>query len=271
MNEIEFDTNKGDAAMNPRQTVVPTSGSRWWTLAVCALALAGLASLPAREALAQAAAKAAAPTAKAAAPAAKAEVPADRQVSDLITRYRFIERYTVGGAAPAPGAESIGQYRVAAKDVLRVVSEKAQGAPDRKEKTVQVIYTEKPAAVSSTGVVTATVRKYESFKTTPPDDAKPSTAKPLEGLTVWFQTRATGSTQLLSLTNNRSLSDTEYVMSTQRMIFLPELATLLPSRPTRLGDHWPLPKTAAHTLLGERMVSGDPLIATLDQRDQAAG
>src|SRR4051812_46287530 len=68
-------------------------------------------------------------------------------VAGLSTKFRFTERYERGGDRTRPDA--LDQYRVASRDVLRAVTEKAQGAPERQERTRQSIYAERPVQVSS--------------------------------------------------------------------------------------------------------------------------
>jgi hypothetical protein len=202
--------------------------------------------------------------ARAQAPApAKAAEP-DR-VTDLTARYQFVERYATGrGSEPQGGA--IGQYRVATREVIKVEAEKPQGAPDRKESTVQLIYAERPAAVSPSGAVAATVRRYDTFRFSSQADAKPSAPKPLEGLTVWVQPRPAGGMQLISLTPKRLMTEREYSVSTKNGMFLPDLATALPDSAKRIGDRWRISGSAAQALLGDRPLhTVEPLVGTLTE------
>lgn len=197
-------------------------------------------------------------------PAAKeAQPPADlpRQVGDLTTRYRFIERY-----APDParaGARDLLQYRVASKDVLKRMTEKPQGSPDRAESTVQVIYTERPAQVSPTGQVADVVRNYDAVRISPAPDVKPSTPRPLESLTMWYHNRSSGMPFLMTLTPNHPLTEVEYNM-TRHLVFTPDLAGALPTLPSRVGDRWRIPRSASRVLLGGRTLNeGEGLVGTL--------
>ncbi|MGE3821358.1 MAG: hypothetical protein AB7I30_18260 [Isosphaeraceae bacterium] len=196
---------------------------------------------------------------------ARAQTPpageAPRQVGDLSTRFRFIERYAVDPARAKP--QDVTQYRVASRDVIKAVAEKPQGAPDRTERTVQIIYTERPTVVNSQGVVTDTVRRYDAFRVTPMPEVRPSFPKPLEGLNVWFRNRPGSAPLLMSLDGGRLLTEAEYAI-TLRQIFLPDLSSALPTLPSRVGDRWRLPKLAAQSLLNEQPTqSGEPLIGTL--------
>jgi len=180
---------------------------------------------------------------------------------NLATRFRFIEPYARDPAKPAPG--EVGPYRVASREVIRIMAEKPQGTPERKETTVQVIYTERPAAVSSSGGVTDSVRRYETLRISPtPAETKPSTPKPLEGLTVWYKTRSNASALIMALTPDHPLSETEFAINS-KVLYLPDVAGVLPSLPSRIGDRWRVPRSAAAALLGERPLPGDSLVGTL--------
>lgn len=216
------------------------------SLAAFAFAFAFVAGSAAAPTWAQAPAAAPGPR-----PAQGAEAPAENQISDLTTRYRFVERYAP--ESPNGGsAGEIGQYRVANRDVLRVETEKDQGAPDRKETTVQVIYTERPAAVNSSGTVTGMVRRYDAYRVTPPLDTKPSVKPPLQGLSVWVQPRPGATPQILTLTEKHPLTETEFTISTRYLMGMPDLAGVLPALPSRVGDRWAVPRAAAQALLGDR-------------------
>ncbi len=187
--------------------------------------------------------------------------PAPEQVSDLSTRYRLIERYTTAPARSDPA--DVGQYRVALRDVVKIVTDNPQGAPDRTEATFQIIFTEAPAVINSSGVVTDSVRRYEAFRVNPlPPGSKPSDPRPLEGLTVWEKFRLGGSPLMISLTPERSLSETDYSTNTH-VVLMPEIAAALPALPSHIGARWRLPKNAATALFGDRPMEGEPLTGTL--------
>jgi hypothetical protein len=193
-----------------------------------------------------------------------------RQGFDLSTRFRFIERYGAGAGPGRPQDREIGQYRVATRDVLKVVTEKPQGAPDRSERTVQVIYTERPAAVSTSGAVTDTVRRYDALRVSPNPGGQPPASKVLEGLTLWYRPQAGARPQLIVL-GDRRMSETEYKIVAVRQLFLPDLGALLPPMPKRVGDRWIIPRPAAQALLGERPEpGGESLVARLDDVHKAA-
>lgn len=186
------------------------------------------------------------------------------------TRYRFVERYTVESDPKAIKPGELSQYRVACRDVLRIVTEKPQGTPDRKEMTVQVIYSERPAAVNASGMVTDSIRRYETLKISPlPPDARPGDARPLDGLTIWYKTRPNTPGLILSLSPNHPLSEVEYSI-TKQLVYLPDLSTLLLTTPKRIGERWRVERTAARTLFGEDPIAGEGLAATLAEIKPAA-
>ena len=186
------------------------------------------------------------------------------------TRYRFVERYTVEADPKAIKPGELSQYRVACRDVLRIVTEKPQGTPDRKEMTVQVIYSERPAEVNTSGMVTDSIRRYETLKIAPlPSDAKPGDSRPLDGLTTWYKTRPNTPGLILSMSPNHPLSEVEYSI-TRQLVYLPDLSTMLLTTPKRIGERWRVERTAARVLFGEDPVAGEGLTATLAEIKPAA-
>ena len=116
------------------------------TLGVTAFSL-GLAFWPPAQTRAQGQDPGTPPATKRAAGAGGA-VGVVRQVGDLSTRYRLLERAAASAADAQP-------YQLATVDVLKVIAEKAQGTPDRTERTVQVIYTERPAVINASHTASA--------------------------------------------------------------------------------------------------------------------
>jgi hypothetical protein len=190
----------------------------------------------------------------------KAEASTLRQVGDLTTRFRFIERYT--SAEPGARPTDIGLYRAGARATHRVVTERPQGAPDRRESTTQIIYTERPSIVDSAGLVTDTVRRYDVFKITSPSENLPTLQDSLDGLTVWYKSRPGSFPFLMSLTEGRRLTEKDYEY-TAHQIFLPDLSTVLPTAPTRVDDRWPLTKEAQRVLFGYRPSQPSTIYAKL--------
>ncbi len=182
--------------------------------------------------------------------------------NDSTTRYRFIERYSLTEDGDRP--EVITQYRVAIRETIKTSIDSPQGTPQRNETTLQTISSERPAQVSGTGVVTAVVRRYETFRITPVSSAAPTGGRLLEGLTLWYRPRAGQAPQILSLTENSTLRDVEYNVAA-RQVYLPDLTAVLPALPSRIGERWKLPLTAVQAMLGERPTRGVPLTATLQE------
>jgi hypothetical protein len=193
-----------------------------------------------------------------------------RRAADLTTRFRFIERYSTSPDPARP--EVVVQSRVAIRETIKIETDKAKGAPDRKQVSVQTIYTECPAELGGDGTATSAVRRYDAFRLNPePPGYKPSDARPLEGLSIWFQPRPNENPLVLSLSENRSLRENEYSLIS-RQVFLPSLSAILPSLPSRIGDRWRVPRQSARALLGERSQASDVLTATLqDIRTEPKG
>jgi hypothetical protein len=175
-----------------------------------------------------------------------AEPASDKQ--DVSQRYRFLERY---GATDDPARpELLVQYQVGFRETIKVTREKPQGAPDQDHVSSQCIYTERVAKLAKGGFVTEVIRHYDkvNFKTSL--DIPRYKTKLLEGLTFLYRQQPRSLPQVVCLTPNRQLRQQEYIGVVQES-FLPTLASILPRRPGRVGDTWPVPREAASALLGE--------------------
>jgi hypothetical protein len=190
-------------------------------------------------------------------PAAESGSPAD-----LTTRFHFLERYS--STEERSRLDAIGPYKVGVRETNKVLIEKPQGAPERDEWTTQAIYTERPARMTGSATVSAVVRRYEAFQQVPDPSARPSRPRPLEGLTIWYQSQPGEAPQVLSLVPDRGLREDEFQII-DRQVFLPELSALLPTLPVRIGDKWRIPRARLAALLGDRPVRGNPLTGTLKE------
>ncbi len=225
-------------------------------IAAWSLGLALAVSASAQEA-ARPRGRAAAPRGEAAAPRGEAE-----GFGDITTRYHFFEDYSAKEGQPEPG--KIGQYRVGVLETIKTAVDRPQGAPERTEATVQMVYSEKAAEVSVAGIVTAVVRRYLTFRLpNDPASRRPPDRPLMEGMLVWFQHRPGEEAMVLSLMGRRELRETE-VMFASRQAFLPDLGSILPSASARIGDRWPVRGGALRSLLGDRPGRAD-LTATLSQ------
>lgn len=192
-----------------------------------------------------------------------------RRIADLTTRYRFIERHATRKDPARPGA--IVQSRIAVRETIKIDADNPRGAPERKQVVGQTIYTEHPAEIGSDGLVSATVRLYDTFRLNPDPGSKPSEPRPLEGLLVWYQARGGEDPLVLSLSEGRRMRESEFTIIS-RQVFLPALSAVLPSLPSRIGDSWRVPRGAVFALLGERTQPGDVFTATFqDLRTEANG
>jgi hypothetical protein len=206
-------------------------------------------------------------------------VAADR---DLITRFRFSERYTTASEPSDDGP--IGQYRVGFKDLvtrLPAASELGDNKQTAKEppspiKTQHLIVTERPAEVNSLGQVKSLLRLYEHVRIS--DETKQSTGAPesIEGLKICYRALTGEFPQIISLDDQRALRYEDYWLAA-RQIYVPDLASVLPSMPVRIGDTWPLTKMGMRVLVGvDQVLQGNmegkflDLRATTDGRKKIA-
>jgi hypothetical protein len=172
----------------------------------------------------------------------------------LSLRYRFSEKYALAEDRAQP--QSLVQYQVGSRETIRIETEKAAGAPNRQEVTYQTIYTERPAKIGRLGDATEMVRRYDAFRVQGLRQNEPRLAALFHDLRLWYQFRAGAAPQLISLTPNRPIKQEEYD-NVLDQIFLPRLSVILPPRPVRVDDTWPISRAAAQALLGKVPEAGD--------------
>ena len=181
-----------------------------------------------------------------------AESAADNQ--DVSQRYRFLEQYSATDDPTKP--ELLTQYQVGFRETVKITLEKPQGAPELQRSKGLGIYTERVAKLSK-GAVTEVVRHFKKidFKTTM--DIPRYKTQLLQGLTVLYRLqRRFLPPQVLCLTPGRQLRPQEYI-GIRQQTFLPALALILPSKPGRVGDTWPVRSEAAWALLGNTPAEED--------------
>lgn len=229
--------------MTERRSSERVDGGLSWRLRLI-LAAVAVAAMPAIPAAAQE-------------PASVSEPPADEyeRVVDVTSRYRFLERYAVPGSNAPPGA--LGQYRVDLQVTTRRAIDRPEGAPDRSEGRLRLVYNEQAAAVGLSGTVTAAVRRYEEMKLAilpqPREGAEPLSR---EGVTLWYQARQAQAPRIISLVPGRRLQAFEYQV-TRNQVFMPQLALALPAIAVRVGDTWPVSRVGVQSMLGDAAVRGD--------------
>jgi len=200
-------------------------------------------------------------------------VAADR---DLITRYRFSERYTSSSIPSEDG--SIGQYRVGfTDDPVQLPSEpsssetKSAGAEKLPPTKIQhLVYTERPAEVSSLGQVKSLVRQYERVRISGEGNAPPG-PHPIEGMTIWYKPRIEELPLVVCMTEGRHMRYGDYWLAS-RQLFVPDLASLLPTSPVRIGDTWGLTKMAVRLLINvDKVLQGNMEGKLVDIRSSPSG
>lgn len=184
-------------------------------------------------------------------PAAEAasSAAAGGETQPLSLWYQFAERYAAAPAAAHPAWLS--QYQVGSREKIKFTTEKAQGAPDSNEVVVQTIYTERAVKTTPTQAASDVVRRYERAKLTTTLKTHRPFQNPafLEQLMLWYRIPPGQPVELYNLSEGRKLRQLEFDRITANP-FLPQLATLLPATPRRVGDQWPVPRGATAVLLG---------------------
>jgi hypothetical protein len=181
-----------------------------------------------------------------------------QHVADLTTRYRFLERYATAANPTDPRA--LVQTRVGILETIKTEIDNPRGAPDRRQVEAQTNYTERTVEVGADGDVVSAVRRYDLFRLRPDPASKPGDPRPLEGLSVWYQRQPTANPLVLSLTENRGLREMEFAIIS-RQVFLPMLVGILPPQPSRIGDRWPVQRTATRALLGPQAPADEVVLA----------
>ncbi len=206
-------------------------------------------------------------------PAAEAaEVPTAGETQPLSLWYQFTERYSATPDAAHPAWLS--QYQVGSREKIKFTTEKARGAPDVNEAVVQTIYTERAVKTTPTQAASDVVRRYDRAKlsTTLKSHRPFQNPRFLEQLTFWYRIQPGQPVELYNLSEGRKIRQLEF----DRIVsnpFLPQLATLLPASPRRVGDQWPAPRTATAILLGAMPLEEeyDVTAELLDVRAAEAG
>ncbi len=184
---------------------------------------------------------------------------------DVSRHYRFIERYS--STEDPTRTDLLVQYQVGFKEKILVTQEKAQGAPGQDQVVSQCIYTERVTKPDKgpTSVVNEVVRRYDKVSSRTSLQIPNFQTKPLEGLKLIYRHPPRGLPLVMCLNSGRQLREQEYLGVVQEP-FLPALATILPHKPTRVGDSWPVPREAAATMLGEMPANeGYDLTAELEE------
>jgi hypothetical protein len=175
---------------------------------------------------------------------------------DLGRRYRFAEKFVVADAPKRP--DEVVQHLVAFRETLSTLTDNPGAAAKAVETVIQARYAERVAALSPLDgrEVKAVVRQYQAVRFTPePPPAAGGANRPFEGLLLWYERRPGERPLVLSLTPGRTLSDTEYYLSSQHL-FAPALVGALPELPVRKGDTYRVPRAGAEALLGQAVSEG---------------
>jgi hypothetical protein len=165
----------------------------------------------------------------------------------LSARYRFQEKYIVVDNPAQP--EQLSQYEVATRETAKITRERPQGAPEFDQTELKSIYTERVAKINKDGTVGELVRRYDTVKLKSTVEFTKYKTPYLEGLTVLYRLQNRMSPQILSLTD-RQLRQREYEQISYQA-FLPSVSYVLPRRPSRVGDSWPVTRPALRALIGE--------------------
>jgi len=172
------------------------------------------------------------------------------EIQALSLRYKFVERYA---ETPDPAQpERLTQYQVGSREKIKMTRDLPQGAPEQLETTLQTIYTERVVSTRPNGSASDVVRRYDQARlsTTVPSVRQYRNPGLLEQLTIWYRVNPGRPVDIFNLTEGRLLRQMEFDRIVKNP-FLPQLASLLPTTPRRVGDVWVVPRAVMALLLGE--------------------
>ena len=115
----------------------------------------------------------------------------------------------------------------------------------------QTIYTERVAQVNKLGEMTGAVRHYDTVRTkemAPP--LHPQNPPFLQGLKIWYRRRPGEQPQILNLSSDHRLRESEYDAICQE-VFVPQLMAFFLGTPRRVGDTWEIPGHVVKLMWGE--------------------
>jgi hypothetical protein len=186
---------------------------------------------------------------------AQAADTAQGETQPLSLRYKFIEQYSNELDPNHP--DWLTEYEVGSREKLTFVQERAQGAPERHETSLQTVYTERITKLSPKRTAIEVVRRYDKSRLTTtlpiPHFQNPGL---LEQLTILYRIPAGKPIQIFNLTEGRRFRQLEFDEITKNP-FLPRLAMYLPSTARRVGDVWQVPRAMTALLLSEPLAD-DP-------------
>jgi hypothetical protein len=166
----------------------------------------------------------------------------------LSTRYKFVERYGIDEDRAQP--QLITQYRVGVIETTKYQTDRAQGAPERAQRSRTTIYAERAAAVGKLGEPVDLMRRYDQVHTQDLVKARAMSPPFLQGLTVWYHRRPPMRPQILSLTPDRSLREDEFALIAHE-VGIPQLTAFFPVVPKRVGQNWSILRTAVQAVSGK--------------------
>ncbi len=174
-----------------------------------------------------------------------------REVFDLAdalsTRYKFIEKY--GREEDAKRPQLITQYRVGVLETTKFETDRAKGAPERKERSRLMKFVERAGRTGKLGEAADLIRRYDTVMVKDLVQARALNPPLLQGLTISLRNRPPLKAEIISLTPGRSLREDEFNMI-QSDVNLPALTSFFSPIGRRVGETWEILPTAVQAVSG---------------------
>jgi len=185
--------------------------------------------------------------------AQKESAPASSEA--LSAKYLFRETYSSNEVPEKRYV--VTQYRVGVVETQKWVGDNPKGAPDVSQWTRTTVYTERAAQVSRLGDMTDAVRHYDTVRTEGmPPPLHPPVPPFLQGLKIWYHRLPGEPPQILNLSGDRRLRESEYDAIGQE-VFVPSLIAFLLGTPRRVGDTWEIPPKVVKLMWRETPSAND--------------
>jgi hypothetical protein len=165
----------------------------------------------------------------------------------LSTSFKFVERYGIEHDPNRP--QVLTQYRVGMIETTKYEIERAQGTPERAQRSRIIIYAERAAKVGKLGELLGLVRRYDTVVLRDLVQSRPLNPPLLQGLTVWYQLRPPLRPQIVSLSPDRPIREDEYEMI-EGEVSMCNLSAFLPTAAKRVSETWEIAPSAVQIVSG---------------------
>ncbi len=186
----------------------------------------------------------------------------------LSTSFKFVERYALEPEPAHP--QVLTQYRVGMLETTKYEIERAQGAPERTQRSRTILYAERAAKVGKLGNPIDLVRRYDTVILRDLVQPRPLNPPLLQGLTIWYHLRPPLRPQIVSVTPDRRIREDEYAMI-ELEVSMSSLSAFFPTATRRVSETWDVPSSAVQIVSGRAPdADGYEMTGTLEKVSRTA-